>query len=817
MPDTSSAGPTPPPDERRRKRLWEVVGLVASMVLVLIAYYPVAFGGKTFDTSALTAGVNGLEPPTGVPTLTVVDSIRVDPGAGAWQMTPWSRVTHAQYAKGQWPLWNPFQGIGEPLAGNVQSAVFDPLLVPVDLNPTTRTWDLTILLAFMLSAAFLYLFLRNLGVGVLGAFAASGVYTMCGYFTMNVGDSVVHLYTYLPLLFLAIDLVARSPKLRWVALMGGAIGGSILAGMLESTFFVLAAAAPYAAYRTLKAPRDARLSAGLRMAAAALVGLALATPLLLMIVQYLPLSFNSHNTGVGGRTGATAALLYWAIPFANGYPRLPRLPGYGIDRGWLGSAVFAAGTVAAAAPRAMRKFGGWFFLALGCIVLAKNHNIRFFQWIGQLPGFNVSDSTAFAPPVAGFAFAVAAGIGVHALASRDIRLRRLVASTVVLGGLVVALFLANRPVLAVAHDAFARHNYALAVLAGGVVLVAGFAVAILPDPRIRVMGSVVTIIALLGELFSLFPKTFYAPRYDVYRPPPWLASLQQGAATDPATRVFGFDDLLYPNVAEVFSLQDVRTINGLFISRYATYLQDFVFPFIDRYTGDGMPSESVQNNPMFDLLGVRYVVTRSKALDIGSGAGQYHYVGEAAGVKTYENGHRIPRAFVVNDVHRVTGIGSAVSYLQSLGHAMPGGQTHVDRFDPAHQAVVEAAGWQAPTLPSSPAGQIAARPVRVVSYEPQRVALRVPAGAPGLLVLTDAYFPGWSATVDGHSAGILPTDVAFRGVMLDGDAADVVFTYHSPGGNLGWAVPLLALLCLACAGQWKRLRWRRRRAPDAQA
>ena len=36
--------------------------------------------------------------------------------------------------------------------------------------------------------------------------------------------------------------------------MGAAIAGSILAGMLESTFFVFAAAAPYAAYRTFKAP-----------------------------------------------------------------------------------------------------------------------------------------------------------------------------------------------------------------------------------------------------------------------------------------------------------------------------------------------------------------------------------------------------------------------------------------------------------------------------------------------------------------------------------------------------------------------------------
>jgi len=795
-----------PNADRRRRWQWELLGIVASMAMVLAAYYPVAFGGKTFDTSALVAGVNGNDPPTGVPPLHVVDPVRPDRGAGAWQMTPWATVTHRQYAEGHWPLWNPYEGIGEPLAGNVQSAVFDPLLLPVDLHPTTRTWDLTILFAFMLGAAATYLFLRNLGICTLAAVGGAGVYTMSGFFAMNVGDPVVHLYAYLPMLFLTIDLVARSSKLRWVAAMGAAIAGGILAGMLESTFFVFAAAAPYAAYRTLKAPAGTRWTTAFRMGWAALFGLALASPLLVLVLQYLPLSFNSHNTSVGARTGAGAALLSWMIPFVNGYPTMPRLPGYQLDRGWLGAGVFAMGAVAAAAPRAMRKFGGWFFLALGSLVLAKNHHIRFFQWIGHLPAFSQSDSIAFAPPVAALAFAVVAAIGIHAVATREIRWRRLVVAIAVLGGLVGFLLQANRPVLAVAHDAFARHNYSLAIGGGGAVLLAAFIVVLLRNRRVGVVAAWVATIAILGELFSLFPRTIYAPRYDPYRPPPWLASVEQGRAQEPAARVFGFDQVLYPNTAGVFSLADVRTINGLFISRYATYLKNFVFPFVDRYTGDVLPAGSVEANPMFDLLGVRYVLARSETLDAGEGAGQYRDVGGASGVRVYENGHRIPRAFVVHDVHEVGGMGDAVSYLQSLGHAMADGTTHVDLFDPAHQAVVEVSGSQAAPLPSLPPDQSAPRPVRLVSYGSQRVELEVPAGAPGLLVLTDAYFPGWRATVNGRAAPIMPTDVAFRGVMLSGDAATVVFTYHAPGGNLGWGIPVLAGLALLAAAFVRRAR-----------
>ena len=71
---------------KRRRR--EIVGVIAAMALVLLAYREVAFAGKTFDTSAITNGVNGLDR-AHVPAF---NGFRVDPGASAWQMVPWAEV-----------------------------------------------------------------------------------------------------------------------------------------------------------------------------------------------------------------------------------------------------------------------------------------------------------------------------------------------------------------------------------------------------------------------------------------------------------------------------------------------------------------------------------------------------------------------------------------------------------------------------------------------------------------------------------------------------------------------------------------------------
>src|SRR5258708_3320939 len=172
-------GPTRPGMTSWRR---ELLGVLAAVALVLVAFHSVAFGGKTFDTSAVTTGVNGKDPPTGVAKL-ASDNFRVDPGASAWAMVPWAQVTHREIAGGDVPLWNPYQGAGTPLAANGQSSVFDPMMLAVNLHPTTLTWDLTFLFAFALGAVGMYLFLRILVLSMLAALAGTGAFLLCGYFS----------------------------------------------------------------------------------------------------------------------------------------------------------------------------------------------------------------------------------------------------------------------------------------------------------------------------------------------------------------------------------------------------------------------------------------------------------------------------------------------------------------------------------------------------------------------------------------------------------------------------------------------------------
>jgi hypothetical protein len=801
--------------ERGRLQGWrrELLGLVLSVAVVLVAYHPIVVQGRTFDDSTVVAGVNGSKPPPRVARPQVTDLIRPDPAAGAWQTVAWGHVVHAELAQGHWPFWNPDEGTGEPLLGNAQSAALDPLLMPFFLHPSTGWWDLCLLLSFALGAMAMYLLLRRLGAGLPAAVLGSAAFTLGGWFAMDTSDAFVHLYAYLPLLFLLVDLVRSSENVWWVAGLAAAIAGCLYAGMPEASFFVLVAAGSYGVFRCLRG-RDRRRAA-IRMAGGAVIGLALAAPYLLNFAQFLRLSVNAHPAGVGMGTGARSALLNWLMPFVNGYPRQPRLP-IAQDRGWVGMGVGALAAVSVAAPKPLRRAGGWFFLVMATVVLTKNHDIPPAVWLGRLPGFDRADSTAFAPPVATFGLAVAAALGLQGLLSGCLHRRRLAAvlavSTLVLG----LLLLANHALLALKPDVAAVRTYLLAGLVGAAV-VAGAVVSVsrVATVQARRLAAFGVAGVVLAELLALFPYSIYAPRADPYQAPSWLALIRPAGPGQPAPRVFGIDELLYPNTAGALGLEDPRTLNGLYVARYVTFIRDFVSPsFTDRFTGDGIPLGQIVSNPMFDLLGVRYVLDDTRPLPGGAaGSTQYTLVGTGKdGVQVWENQQALPRAFVASHVVTVPTMAAAVSYLRAQGHPMADGTTRVGAFDPARTAVVESA---TPATNSPPAHGTAVRPARIVEYSADRVTVMLPPGPSGVLVLTDAYYPGWAATVNGRPAPVMPTDVAFRGVAVGSGVTRVVFRYRAPEGSLEWLLPAAGLALLLAWSAIRRVRRRGlRRSPD---
>lgn len=138
----------------------------------------------------------------------------------------------------------------------------------------------------------------------------------------------------------------------------------------------------------------------------------------------------------------------------------------------------------------------------------------------------------------------------------------------------------------------------------------------------------------------------------------------------------------------------------------------------------------------------------------------------------------------------------------------------VERFDPVDLDSYRPPLLEGATLPETDDGREAT--ATVVEDRPDTVSVRVGETRPGVLVLADAYYPGWQATVDGRPTPVLPVDGLFRGVEVGAGEHEVVFNYQPMSLQAGATTSGLSLLVVLIALRPWRNR-RRRRAEKAEA
>ena len=833
-PDSSEVTTPPAKPVALAPRLvrWNIAALVVLTAVVLFAFSDVAFVGRTFSTSWQVLGTNGVGPngvipPVGSGVDVPVDSYRIDRGASAWAFEPWAQVVHRIITERELPLWNPYQGGGTPLAANMQSAVFDPLLLPVHLHPSLLVWDLSFLIALIAVAWFSYLFFRSLGLGTAASMVGSAAFAISGYFLLYSNDQFFRSYLFVPLLLFLVDRVIRSDRIRWVGLLGAALAANIFVGMPEASLAVISLAGAYAAFRWLTFARTGeRGRAALRLSGAGALGLCLASPLLLLFFQYVSVGWTGHPPGAG--TGLYSDpkrnLLPWVAPFIAGKPSIDPDGVFNGARDWIGSGALMLILFGLTSRREMWRRPGVFFAAAAALLLLKIYGFPVVQVLGRLPAFSQANFPVFFVPVFGFCLAALVAFGAQAIADRSWYKWALF---VELGVTVAAgawLLHANAPALRAATGSDTAGQFGLAMVAAGVVLVAALSLS-------AAQAKWVVALAVVGELIILAPHGFYASRADPYRPPPWLTAVGYGAPQN-TDRVFAFDAKLFPNTAGVYGIQDIRSLDAVYPSRYVKYISTFIQPdFGTRFVGgaygqlEGAGTAQIVGNPMVDLLGVRYFLSSATVPNNSSLAAVSAQrepsatstptavvgpppvlVSSSGGVDVYENQDRLPRAFVAHNITYVPNMDSAVHTLTAGEPKYADGAVHVTRFHPRDDAIIEGSS---PAKPASGPCVAGADAARITAYAAGEVSIDVNSSCRGFLVLSDTFFPGWDATVNGQPATIHPTDVLFRGVAVDKGHSVVVFRYRPGNFGIGLLLALASMMALAAAAVWRRVRMRR--------
>jgi hypothetical protein len=115
---------------------------------------------------------------------------------------------------------------------------------------------------------------------------------------------------------------------------------------------------------------------------------------------------------------------------------------------------------------------------------------------------------------------------------------------------------------------------------------------------------------------------------------------------------------------------------------------------------------------------------------------------------------------------------------------------------------------EAPEAPPTAPGRVLS-----VARGREAVAIEAEAAGPALLVVNDAWWPGWMAEVDGAPAPILPADGLVRAVPFPAGRHRLVMRYQPPEVGAGLAVSALGLALLVGLGAWEERARRRGGGP----
>jgi hypothetical protein len=654
------------------------------------------------------------------------------------------------------PWWNPFQGTGLPLAGEMQSAALFPFTI-FTLMGNGQLYE-HMLLEFLAGLA-TYLLLRRLSVSRWASTVAAIAFALNGTFAWF-SHAPANPIAFLPLVLLGIETAFSASAAGrsggwWLIATAGAF--SIYAGFPETTYIDALLGVLWFAWRCGCVPRPRLRAFVAKVALGTIVAGLLAAPLLVPFLDYLPHTINIHQGPIGNNHLPHAALPQLLMPYVYGPifgfadPTGTLSDIWGSVGGYLSTSLLLFGLLGLVSPgrRGLRAILLlWIVLAVaGTYGEPPGLSIV----LGFLPDMSHIAFYRYADPALELAVVVLAAFGMDSLTNRPAPAWRLVAIAAASVAVVAAATLGAVPlahkIAAASHRAYSRG----AVLWALAVVTAGALAAILPSSRARRL-LVASIVFLDAFVLFVLPE-LAAPRSVTIDTAP-VAYLQRHQGL---SRFFTLGPL-QPNYAAYYGLRSLNANDAVTPSNFATYvfehLDTAVNPLIFVGTSaDRAPTApSAQHELLFNLdgyrdAGVRYVLT-PPGLQLPLGPSKFTLV------------LRSPTTWV----YRVAGTSP---YFTSTNPT----------------CTVQAQSGQ---------------------------AARVSCPTSTTLVRRETYMPGWTAAVDGHTSEVRQYGDAFQAVTVGPGTHHVTFAFAPP--RIHWAILGFAAgcLCLLSAPLLARARAERR-------
>ena len=695
------------------------------------------------------------------------DRVTFPAGDFTYHFYVYRTFAYRELAAGRFPLWMDCVFAGYPFQADPQAALFYPAVM-IDLGlhrlVGAATFSLAalqveVLLHFLLASLLTYGFLRGEVQHRLAALLGAVTFAYGGYLTSYppLQMAILEGAVWLPLaLWGARGLAQRPTGWRYAAMVGG-LSLSVLAGHPQTYVHVGYAVVIYYAYRCWRNGARWGLAVG-RLALVGALAVGLSAVQLLPSLQFTRLSSRAEISFDESSTGFPLSDLVQLV-----------LPG--IVSLWqplyVGIWSLVMSVVAALSSR-HRDRVYWVGFGVAALLLSFGRNVFAFDAAYLMaPGYALFRGQERHAFLFSFAACVLAAQGSDVFLMPLSRSRRRLfrrTGRVLLVGAPVALLLL---LLVVLSDVAGIGDWTCCPVAerlAGLFLILTATCIVLYGrrtlPRQRLAFGVLSLLLVVVDLYTVNRSANYAVPTDPYPPQPALdGALSDGA---PFFRIQE-DNRLPGHTACMSDLEEVYGMTPIRPERIDTFMR------------------RVPEEVRWAVLGVRYVVSWRGGLLREDGAAlpaeQIHSQGEPPDAAyTYRLPDEPRFAWVVHEVWTAQTQDELYALLSTPG------------FDARRVAVVVG---DTPSV-ALPAGDAAS--VSVVERTPTRVRVRAELSSPGLLVLSQAMYPGWQAVLNGELAEVMEADGLLPAVVLPSGLSEVTFRYRPTAFWIGAGISATALL-----------------------
>ena len=227
-------------------------------------------------------------------------------------------------------------------------------------------------------------------------------------------------------------------------------------------------------------------------------------------------------------------------------------------------------------------------------------------------------------------------------------------------------------------------------------------------------------------------------------------------------------------VSVYYHLPSPEGYDPLYIERYGKLLRSLALGAVSGPERSGVKFEAsgLYSKKAINLLGIKYILFKKQDKGKVWGfpfsyyeAGKFKKILEDKKYQVYENTTVFPRVFFVKN------------YIVDTSEQNIIDKMFDKNFDLRETAVLE-------TDPKIKAtGEIGR--AEIIKYENNQVTIKTQSDSPQILILTDNYYPGWVARVDGAKTEIIRADFTFRAVPVPSGKHTVTFSYEPDSFKIG--------------------------------